>query len=102
MITQSGGIGVAVLNLMANEGLGLNKFVSVGNMQNLDAEDMLEYLIEDDQTHRIFIYLESMRDGRRLMELARRSNKPILIFKANIGILVRTSLCRTPPPDQRR
>lgn len=87
MITQSGGIGVAVLNLMANEGIGLNKFVSVGNMQDIDAEDMLEYLIEDDQTLRIFIYLESMRDGRRLMELARRSNKPILVFKANIGNL---------------
>jgi acetate---CoA ligase (ADP-forming) len=87
MITQSGGIGVAVLNLMANEGLGLNKFVSVGNMQNMDAEDMLEYMIEDDGTHMIFIYLESMRDGRRLMELARRSDKPILIFKANIGNL---------------
>jgi acetate---CoA ligase (ADP-forming) len=87
IITQSGGIGVAVLNLMANEGLGLNKFVSVGNMQNIDAEDMLEYLIEDDGTQMIFVYLESIRDGRRLMEIARQSDKPILVFKANIGNL---------------
>jgi len=87
VISQSGGVGMSVLNLMANEGLGLNKFVSVGNMQNLDAEDMLEYLITDPGTRVIFVYLESMRNGRRLMELAQHSPKPILIFKSNIGRL---------------
>jgi acetyltransferase len=87
MITQSGGVGMSVLNLMANEGLGLNKFVSVGNMLNIDAEDMLEYLITDEGTDLIFVYLESIRDGRRLMDIARKSDKPILTFKANIGKL---------------
>lgn len=87
VITQSGGVGMSVLNLMTNEGIGLNKFVSVGNMLNIDAEDMLEYLINDDGTRLIFIYLESIRDGRRLMEIAKRSPKPVLIFKANIGKL---------------
>jgi acyl-CoA synthetase (NDP forming) len=91
VISQSGGVGMSVLNLMANEGLGLNKFVSVGNMQNLDAEDMLEYLITDPGTRVIFVYLESMRNGRRLMELAQHSPKPILIFKSNIGQLGLTS-----------
>jgi acyl-CoA synthetase (NDP forming) len=87
IITQSGGVGMSVLNLMANEGLGLNKFVSVGNMLNIDAEDVLEYLIEDEGTELIFVYLESMRDGRKLMEAARKSTKPILLFKSNIGRL---------------
>ena len=87
VITQSGGVGMSVLNLMANEGLGLNKFVSVGNMLEVTAEDMLEYLIDDPGTNLIFIYLESIRDGRRLMEVARQSPKPVLIFKANIGRL---------------
>jgi acetyltransferase len=87
MITQSGGVGMAVLNLLANEGLGLNKFVSVGNMLNINAEDMLEYMISDPGTELIFLYLESMGDGRRLMDIARRSSKPILAFKANIGKL---------------
>ena len=85
MITQSGGVGMSALNLMANEGLGLNKFVSVGNMLNIDAEDMLEYLITDEGTSLIFMYLESIRDGRRLMEIVRKSHKPVVIFKANIG-----------------
>jgi acetyltransferase len=87
VITQSGGVGMSVLNLLANEGLGLNKFVSVGNMLNLNAEDMLEYMITDPGTELIFLYLESMGDGRRLMDIARRSPKPILAFKANIGKL---------------
>jgi acetyltransferase len=87
VVSQSGGVGMSVLNLMANEGVGLNKFVSVGNMLNTDAEDLLEYLIEDEGTKLIFLYLESMSNGRRLMEIARRSPKPILTFKANIGKL---------------
>ena len=87
IITQSGGVGMSALNLMANDGLGLNKFVSVGNMLDVEAEDMLEYLITDEGTGLIFLYLESIRDGRRLMEIARRSTKPILAFKSNIGKL---------------
>ncbi len=87
VISQSGGVGMAVLNLMANEGLGLNKFVSVGNMQNLDAEDMLEYLITDPGTRVIFIYLESMRNGRRLDGAGPPVPKPVMIFKSNIGRL---------------
>jgi len=87
IITQSGGVGMSALNLMANDGLGLNKFVSVGNMLDIEAEDMLEYMITDEGTGLIFLYLESIRDGRRLMEIARRSTKPILAFKSNIGKL---------------
>jgi acetyltransferase len=87
MISQSGGVGLSVLNLMSNEGVGLNKFVSVGNMLNIDAEDMLEMMIDDDGTELIFLYLESIRDGRRVMDVAKRSTKPILAFKSNIGNL---------------
>lgn len=87
IISQSGGIGVSVMNHMANEGIGLNKLVSAGNMLNISAEDLLEYMIEDQGTKIIFVYLESIHDGRRLMEIARRSPKPILAFKSNIGRL---------------
>jgi acetate---CoA ligase (ADP-forming) len=87
MISQSGGVGFSVLNLMANEGIEPNKFVSVGNMVDVTAEDILEYLLGDPGTRVIFMYLESLRDGRRLMDIARRSTKPILVFKSNIGKL---------------
>ncbi len=87
LISQSGGIGFSVLNLMANEGIALNKFVSVGNMLDVSAEDILEFMLDDPGTRVIFLYLESLRDGRRLMDIARRSTKPILVFKSNIGKL---------------
>jgi acyl-CoA synthetase (NDP forming) len=87
LISQSGGVGFSVLNLMGNEGIGFNKFVSVGNMLDLTAEDVLEYMLDDSGTKVIFLYLESLRDGRRLMEIACRSTKPILVFKSNIGRL---------------
>jgi acyl-CoA synthetase (NDP forming) len=87
IVTQSGGVGISALNILANEGVGLNKFISVGNMLDVTAEDAVEYLVEDEGTHLIFLYLESIRDGRRLMEIARRSPKPILAFKSNIGEL---------------
>ncbi|MBN1222100.1 MAG: acetate--CoA ligase family protein [Candidatus Aminicenantes bacterium] len=87
LISQSGGIAVSVLNFMVNEGLGLNKFVSAGNMLSIGAEELLEYMIEDPGTRIIFLYLEGIQDGRRLMEVARRSPKPILVFKSNVGHL---------------
>ncbi|HEX7372026.1 MAG TPA: acetate--CoA ligase family protein, partial [Thermodesulfobacteriota bacterium] len=85
MISQSGGVGMSVLNLMANEGLGLNKFVSAGNMLNVQTEELLEYFIEDPGTKYILLYLEGIQDGKKLMDVARRSPKPIIAFKANIG-----------------
>ncbi|MBW2087004.1 MAG: CoA-binding protein, partial [Deltaproteobacteria bacterium] len=68
MISQSGGVGMSILNLMANEGLSLNKFVSVGNMLNIETEEFLSYFIEDPGTKYILLYLEGIRDGRKLME----------------------------------
>lgn len=87
IISQSGGVGVSIINLLTNDGIGLNKFISVGNMLNISAVDALEYLLEDPGTRVIFLYLENLDEGRRLMELARHSPKPILVFKANIGQL---------------
>jgi len=87
IIAQSGGVGLSIMNHMAAEGIGLNKFASVGNMLNINAEDLLEYYIQDEGTKIIFIYLESIGDGRRLMEIAKRSPKPILALKSNIGEL---------------
>jgi len=85
MISQSGGVGMSVLNLLADEGLGLNKFVSAGNRLNIKTGEFLSYFIEDPGTKYILLYLEGIEDGRGLMEIARRSTRPIVAFKANIG-----------------
>lgn len=85
IITQSGGVGISYLNVLASENLGLAKFMSIGNKLAIDENDLLEYLIEDPETEIICVYLEGISDGQRLMEIARRSPKPILLHKSNIG-----------------
>jgi acyl-CoA synthetase (NDP forming) len=89
IISQSGGVGLDYLNVLASENLGLAKFASIGNKLNVDECDLLEYLVEDEQTGIIIMYLESIPDGRRLMRIARRTSKPILLHKSNVGRLAR-------------
>jgi acetyltransferase len=83
IISQSGGVGGALLNTLAGEYLGFNKFASIGNKLNTDENDLLEYFLEDPGTKAIFLYLEGIADGRRLMEIAYRSRKPIIAHKSN-------------------
>jgi len=87
IISQSGGVGLSYLNVMASENLGLAKFASIGNKLNVDENDLLEYLVEDEETDIICMYLEGIADGRRLLSIARRTSKPILVHKSNIGEL---------------
>ncbi len=89
IISQSGGVGLDYLNVLASENLGLAKFASIGNKLNVDECDLLEYMIADEQTDIICMYLESISDGRRLMEIARRTAKPILLHKSNVGELAK-------------
>jgi len=64
-------------------GMGISKAVSFGNAAVLDSPDYLEYLAEDEETRVIGLYLESVRDGRRFLEVARRANqkKPMVLWK---------------------
>ncbi|MBW1712524.1 MAG: acetate--CoA ligase family protein, partial [Deltaproteobacteria bacterium] len=83
IIAQSGGVGLTYVNFLNSERIGISKFTSVGNKLNVTENDLLEYLIEDETTRVICLYLESLTDGRRLMDLARTTDKPILIHKSN-------------------
>jgi len=83
IISQSGGFVIDGLQLLTFEHIGLNKAVSIGNKLDLNECDYLEFLIADPGTSSIGIYLENFSDGRRLMDLARRTEKPIIILKAN-------------------
>jgi acetyltransferase len=83
ILAQSGGVGLSYLGFMAEENIGLNKFVSMGNKLNVDENDLLEFLIHDEGTKIILMYLEGFKDGRRFIEIAATSNKPILVHKSN-------------------
>jgi acetyltransferase len=61
----------------------VNKFVSMGNKLDVDENDLLGYLIQDEGTRVIMLYLEGFTDGRRFVEVASGSPKPILVHKSN-------------------
>ena len=83
MISQSGGLVYDMLMLSSCENLGLSKVISIGNKLMLNENDVLEYLISDGATSTIGLYLENFSDGRRMMELASSTDKPIVVLKAN-------------------
>lgn len=89
IIAQSGGVALSYLNMFHSEQLGYSKFAAIGNKLSIDENDVLEYFVEDPETNVICMYLESIKDGRRLTRIARRSDKPIVVHKANIGSLSR-------------
>ena len=71
---------------LINEEIGISKIACLGNKCDVDESDMLEYLGEDPATKVIAMYLESIKDGRRFLELSRRiiKEKPIVVFKSAI------------------
>jgi acetyl coenzyme A synthetase (ADP forming)-like protein len=83
-VSQSGALGVAILNEAADLGIGLTQFASIGNKADVTANDLLEYWEDDDETRVICMYLESFGNPRNFTEVAKRvgRKKPILIVKS--------------------
>lgn len=83
-ISQSGGTGLMLLNRAREAGLGISKWVGVGNRSILDFCDYLTYLRDDPDTGVIGIFIEGTERGRELVELAREVNKikPVVFLKA--------------------
>ena len=82
MVVQSGMLSAGFLaDLMSERAVGIAKACSIGNKMDIDECDVLEYLLEDDETDAIALYLESIVRGRRFLELADRAKKPIVLLK---------------------
>ena len=81
--SQSGALGLALLEKAESRGLGFSGFVSVGNKADVSSNDLLEYWEDDDATDVILLYLESFGNPRKFGRLARRvaRRKPILAMK---------------------
>ena len=82
-ISQSGGLVHELVRRCSAEHVGLSKLASIGNKLMVDENDMLRFLAADPETGAIGIYLESVRDGRRLMDLASATEKPVIVLKGN-------------------
>lgn len=84
MSSQSGALGLALLDAARRCQIGLSTFISVGNKADISGNDLLQYWEEDPGTDAILLYLESFGNPRRFARIARRVSmrKPIVAVKA--------------------
>lgn len=82
--SQSGALGTALLQRVAQRGMGISTFVSAGNRADVSGNDLLQYWEEDPATDVILLYLESIGNPRKFTRLARRisRSKPIVVVKS--------------------
>jgi acetyl coenzyme A synthetase (ADP forming)-like protein len=83
-VSQSGALGVAILNIARQLDIGFSYFVSMGNKSDVSGNDLLLYWEDDPDTDLILMYLESFGNPRRFMQIARRISprKPIVVVKS--------------------
>ncbi|MGZ3559548.1 MAG: acetate--CoA ligase family protein [Thermodesulfobacteriota bacterium] len=76
-------VGALLRYLSSFQGLKLSKGIGLGNKVDVDETEALSYLMDDEQTEIIGMYLEDVRDGRRFLETAKKAvaKKPVLIIK---------------------
>ena len=82
--SQSGALGVALIDWAIENDFGFNKFVSLGNKADLNETDFLEYFGNDPDTDVILGYIEDIKDGKRFLEIAQKvaKIKPVIIIKS--------------------
>ena len=83
-ISQSGAMGLSILDYAEELGIGIHQFVSVGNKADVSGNDLLLYWADDPEIRVILMYLESFGDPRRFYQIARAltRTKPIFVVKA--------------------
>jgi len=83
IVTQSGAFGVAALDYLAGLQTGVSKFVSFGNKCDVNEAEMLHYLLYDEETEAILLYVEDIKSGRDFLEVAKEVTKikPIVALK---------------------
>ena len=81
--SQSGALGLALLERAEETGLGVTSFVSVGNKADVSSNDLLEWWEDDEATEMVVLYLESFGNPRAFSRIARRlaRRKPVLALK---------------------
>jgi acetate---CoA ligase (ADP-forming) len=84
LVSQSGGILGSLLSRAVGRGIGFSRLIATGNESDLGVSDFVDYLIDDEMTKTIALYLEGLRDPDRFRQVALRAlaaGKPIVAFK---------------------
>lgn len=97
MSSQSGALGLAVVEFAREMGLGISSFASLGAKVDISSNDLIQYWEEDPETGLILLYLESFGNPRRFARLARRvgRQKPILVVRPERDPVVETLFKQT-------
>jgi acyl-CoA synthetase (NDP forming) len=84
VVVQSGSIGGALISRATHRGIGFSYLISCGNEMDLEASAYIDYMIKNDQTRSIAIYLEGLKNPRKFLETAERAlaaGKPMVVCK---------------------
>ena len=98
LMSQSGAMGVTILDYAAEYGIGIADFVSVGNKPDVSGNDLVQFWAEDDRTSVILMYLENFGNPQKFTQLAREitKKKPIIVVKAGrTGVGARAATSHT-------
>ena len=83
LVTQSGNLGTQLLAFAAKEDIGIRAFGGSGNEAMITIEDALDGFEVDELTKTVVLYIESIKNGRRFFESAKRvgKKKPVIVLK---------------------
>ncbi|WP_238553207.1 acetate--CoA ligase family protein [Cupriavidus necator] len=87
LVTQSGGFGYSIALACEAAGIGFRHVIATGNESDIDAVQLIDALLDDDETKIILAYIEGTRDGRALLDVGQRAmarGKPLLLWKAGV------------------
>ncbi len=84
IVSQSGALGAAMIGKTKAQNIGLSTIVSVGNKADIDEADLLAYLVANDRTHVILLYIEGIKQGEKLVRALKTAalKKPIVVIKS--------------------
>ena len=82
-VSQSGALGLLVMDSITENGTGVSGFVNIGNRADIDEEDLMEMFLDHPETRSIVAYLESIANGDRFFSTVKRVNmeKPVVVLK---------------------
>lgn len=87
VVSQSGGVGLELLEMAAADNLAIGKWVSCGNASGISIAELLTHMGDDRRIRVIAIYMEGLRNGLQFMEVGRKiaKRKPVIVIKGGMA-----------------
>ncbi|MBK4716612.1 MULTISPECIES: bifunctional acetate--CoA ligase family protein/GNAT family N-acetyltransferase [Tenebrionibacter/Tenebrionicola group] len=97
-ISQSAAVSNTILDWAQQRQVGFSWFIALGDSQDVDVDELLDFLARDSKTRAILLYLEQLSNARRFVSAARSAsrNKPILVIKSGRSEQAQ-ALLKSPP-----